>query len=598
VTPARVRPTTTLRVLAFWVTTAALTAGTLQVGIAAVRHFVLHEFIWVSRDFVWMIPLGYLAIFGAIALPVAALAIVAPRLMPERFMAFIFSALAALSVMLMFSRLHPLASVAVAIGFGVRTAALIPSGTTQGRPWIPQWVVGTALVLMAASAMREGMYRYRESRTIGALPPSPAGAPNVLLIILDTVRAASMSFMGYERATTPEIARVAGEGIVFDQAYAMAPWTLPSHAGIFTARYPSTLSADWRVPLDATQPLLSEAFARAGYVTAGFAANHFYTSWESGLTRGFAHYEDYRRTWKQVLLSTTLLQTNFFWSVAHDLRLSNIATQLLHLDLRTQTMWTSDRKLAGLVSTEFLDWEGKPRTRPYFAFLNFYDAHLPYDPPGEWHTRFAGEPNDLDRYDGAIAYMDHEVGRTLDALRTRGVLDNTVVIITSDHGEGFGEHGLHGHGNSLYRPELHVPLVIRYPARVPQAQRVDTPASLRDLGATLFDLTGMQAFNTLAGASLASAWQATTAPSNLSPVVSEVSAGINTEPSAPVSRGAMRSLIDSTAHYIRNGDGVEELYSYRSDPAEGRDLAADDSARVATLRAVARQAVISESVKR
>lgn len=596
-TSARVRLTATLRVVAFWATTAALTAGTLQVAIAAVRRFALHDFIWVSRDFVWMIPLGYLAIFGAIAVPVAALAIVAPRLMPERLVAFLFSTLAALSVMLMFPRLHPLASLAVAIGFGVRTAALVPADATHVRPWIPRWVVGTALALIAVAAVREGLYRYRESRDIGALRVPPAGAPNVLLIILDTVRAASMSFMGYERATTPEIARVAGEGTVFDHAYAMAPWTLPSHAGIFTARYPSTLSADWRVPLDESQPLLAEAFARAGYLTAGFAANHFYTSWESGLTRGFAHYEDYRRTWKQVLLSTTLLQTNFFWSVAHDLRLSNIVTQLLHLDLRTQTMWTSDRKLAERVSNEFLAWEGAPHRRPFFAFLNFYDAHLPYDPPGEWHGRFAAEPNDLDRYDGAIAYMDHEVGRTLEALRTRGILDNTVVIITSDHGEGFGEHGLHGHGNSLYRPELHVPLVIRYPARVPAARRVETPVSLRDLGATLFDLTGMQAFSSLAGASLAGAWLST-APSSLSAVVSEVSAGINTEPSAPVSRGAMRSLIDSTAHYIRNGDGVEELYAYRNDLAEGQNLAAADTARVATLRAAARQAVITGSVKR
>ncbi len=365
---------------------------------------------------------------------------------------------------------------------------------------------------------------------------------------------------------------------------------------MFTAKYPSALSADWRVPLDDQHPTLAEAFAQGGYITAGFAANHFYTSWESGLTRGFVHYEDYRRTWKQVLLSTTFLQTNFFWSIVHDLRPLHIARQLAQLDLRTQTMWTSDRKLAARVGTEFLGWERARGTRPFFAFLNLYDAHLPYDPPGEWHRKFAAEPNELDRYDGAIAYMDHEVGRILDELGRRGVLDHTVVIITSDHGEGFGEHGLEGHGNSLYRPELHVPLVIRYPAKVPAGQRVAIPASLVDLGATLFDLTGVRTSSPIGGVSLTRSWASATL--SLSPVVAEVSAGINTEPSAPVSRGAMRALFDSTAHYIRNGDGVEELYAYREDPDERRDVARTDTARVAALRAAARQATAAPPVRR
>ena len=241
-----------------------------------------------------------------------------------------------------------------------------------------------------------------------------------------------------------------------------------------------------------------------------------------------------------------------------------------------------------------LAWETTRGRRPFFAFLNFYDAHLPYDPPAEWSSKFSARATALDRYDGAIAYMDHEVGRVLNELGRRGILDNTVVIIASDHGEGFGEHGLYGHGNSLYRPELHVPLIVRYPARAPAGWRVESPVSLRDVGATLVDLTGLRTSRPFGGSSLTALWGSGSA--HPSAVVAEVSAGINTEPGAPVSRGAMRSLIDSTAHYIRNGDGVEELYRYRDDPGELRDVARADSARLTTLRATARQFV--DSVRR
>ncbi|MBV6521936.1 MAG: hypothetical protein MNPFHGCM_02080 [Gemmatimonadaceae bacterium] len=577
-----------MRCVVYWTTTAALTAGTLQVAIAMVRRFAFDEFIWVSRDFVWMVPLAYLVVFGACAIPLAALALATPRLIPERAVAFFLMSLAGLAVMLMFPRLHPLAALAVAIGGAVRVTSLLPSADTGERPWVSHWTLlaGTALAVLAG--VREVTHRREESTALAELPPARSGAPNVLLIILDTVRAASMSFMGYPRLTTPGIAQLAKEGVTFDHAYTVAPWTLPSHAGIFTGLYPSALSVDWRVPLDERSTTLAEALSSAGYVTAGFAANHFYTSWESGLTRGFAHYEDYRRTWKQVLLSIPPFQTNLFWSIVHDLRPANVFTQLRRFDLRTQTMWTSDRKLASAVTDDFLDWERSRGGRPYFAFLNLYDAHLPYDPPDGWRTKFGGEANDLDRYDGAIAYMDHELDRLVSELRRRNALDGTIMIVTSDHGEGFGEHGLHGHGNSLYRPELHVPLVIRFPGLVPPGRRVDRPVSLRDLGATIFDLTAVSP-GSFAGVSLAAAWRSASA--TVSPVVSEVSAGINTEPSAPVSRGAMRSLVDSTAHYIRNGDGAEELYDFRGDPAEQTDVAATDTARVASMRTAVQRVV-------
>ncbi|MFN8574365.1 MAG: sulfatase [Gemmatimonadaceae bacterium] len=558
----------------------AIAAALLQVVIASTRRFALQEFIWVSRDFVWMVPVGYLTVFVGLALPLILITLVLPNQIADRTPVFCFGTLATLGVVLMFPGVHPLASLIISVGAGVRLA-MSASPAAIGRRW--RWWTGAAASLALVAGWREMTYRRTEARATSSLAAAPQHSPNVLLIILDTVRAASMSFMGYGRPTTPELAKLAAGGTVFDEAYSVAPWTLPSHAGIFTARYPSSLSVDWRVPLDARPATMAEAFNQRGFATAGFAANHFYTSWESGLTRGFAHYEDYRRTWKQALLSISLLQTNLFWTVVHDLRPGNLVRQLLRMDLRTQLMWTSDRKLAGEATAEFLAWERTRGERPFFAFINLYDAHLPYDPPAPWGRAFAQSPEPLDRYDGSIAYMDHELGRMFDELQRRGVLDQTIVVVTSDHGEGFGEHGLHGHGNSLYRPELHVPLILRYPGRVPAGQRVQAAVSLRDLGATMFDLAGLPPWS--GGGSLATTWAAADSSSQRSPVLSEVSVGINTDPSFPVSRGAMRSLIDSTSHYIRNGDGLEELYDYRGDPAENRDLARSDSTRVGALRA-------------
>jgi len=127
------------------------------------------------------------------------------------------------------------------------------------------------------------------------------GMPNVLLIVLDTVRAKSLGLYGYGRPTTPRLERLARYGTVFKSAFSTAPWTLASHATMFTGRYPHELSTGFLSPLDTTYLTLAELFTSEGYQTAGFAANTFYASQEFGLSRGFTHYEDYRVSGRQVL---------------------------------------------------------------------------------------------------------------------------------------------------------------------------------------------------------------------------------------------------------------------------------------------------------
>ena len=556
----------------------AVWTGGAHVCVSAFRRWVLDDFIWVSADFVWMTPLGYLMIFVALAIPVALLAALAPRLDGDRLGAFVFTTLGALSLLLLFPRLHHLASLALALGVGVRVAAT--AGTRGGgRRKILVRGAGALAVLLAIAGGAASARRHGTGPSAAAGQPVAAGeAPNVLLIILDTVRAASMTFHGYARNTTPSLARRVAEGAMFEHAYVTAPWTLPSHAGMFTGQFPSALSTDWQEPFDGRHPTIAQAFRDRGYRTGGFAANHLYTSWESGLTRGFDHYEDYLRTPKQVLLSTSLTQTSLFWGLLQGGSLRARLRALGGMDLRTLTMWMSDRKLATVTVDQFLRWQDSLGDAPFFAFVNLYDAHLPYDPPAPFDTMFNQGRSELDRYDGAIAYADRALGVLFEELARRGVLDRTIVVVSSDHGEGFGQHGLSGHGKSLYRTELHVPLMIRYPGRVPSGTRVTAAVSLRDLPATLLDLAAPdEDAATFPGVSLAKLWRLEATSG--SPVVSEVSAGINTAPDEPVSRGAMASLFDATGHYIRNGDGVEELYAYRADPDEIDDRAKQSEGR-------------------
>ena len=150
-------------------------------------------------------------------------------------------------------------------------------------------LLGLVLVLAGFTFGRDWLKQRRET----GRPLPSATSPNVLLIVLDTVRADHMSLYGYGRATTPVLERLAKQGIRFDQARATAPWTLASHASIFTGRWPHELAVKWLTPLGGNSPTLAEYLGSHGYATAGFVANTFYCSYDTGLDRGFTHYEDY-----------------------------------------------------------------------------------------------------------------------------------------------------------------------------------------------------------------------------------------------------------------------------------------------------------------
>ena len=544
-----------------------LLGGIMQVWIVLVLRYVLNRYMHVSEHMVWSSPIA-----AAITLAVpGSIAWIVDRRWPSpkvRHAAIaLLASVAILGVVLYPRGFQMYARIIVSLGCGVVIARIISANEarfdTLVRRTLP--ILAGAVLLVAGACTGGGALRERQK--IADLGSVPVGAPNVLLLILDTVRAMDMSLYGYERETTPNIARFAERGVVFDRAMSPAPWTLPSHASMFTGHAPRDLSADWRVPLDRTFPTIAERFTQHRYLTAGFVGNLAYTSRESGLARGFTHYESFR-----VTLGTVM---------ASDMVAATLMTSPL---VRRALDWHDlvERKPAAGINARAIDFLASHPGRPWFAFINYYDAHDPYLPRAPYDTMFIGrKPPSAERnfslahtdsitparaqverdvYDQSIRALDAEVGALLADMERRGLLQNTIVVITADHGEEFGEHGLLSHGSSLYLPALHVPLVIVAPGRVPRGARVSALVSLQDLATTLMDLTGARP---LAGTSLRRAWQPGDTAS--APVFAEVRHAPRLPAWFPASKGDMESVITPTHQLIRDGHGAEELFDLSVD---------------------------------
>jgi arylsulfatase A-like enzyme len=439
-------------------------------------------------------------------------------------------------------------------------------------------------VLMASGATiaglalgPEGSRWFTERRTLAGLRGARREAPNILLVVLDTVRAQSLSLHGYARPTSPNLERLAQRGVRFERAMAPSSWTLPSHATMFTGRYMHETEVDWTRPLGRKFPTIAEILTAHGYETAGFVANMFYCGRPFGLARGFAHYEDYRKSPGQIIACS---------SVGNEL-----ACKLKGLLDDHQML---GRKSADHVNASFLRWVDRREgaKRPFFAFLNYMDAHDPYIPPGEYATAFsplvpqrplqiknrrcsAADAAPLrDAYERCITGLDARVGALFERLQGDGLLDNTLVIITSDHGEHFGEFGLSGHGMSLYLPLLHVPLLVSFPG-VPADTVVSQAVSLRDLGATILDVAGLKDMVEFPGESLARYWAGERALHNCrtEPIFSEVGR-VGKWRWGPASKGSIRCIVADEFQYISNSTGREELYDIRNEQTEEGNLVA------------------------
>jgi len=286
---------------------------------------------------------------------------------------------------------------------------------------------------------------------------------NVLLITLDTTRADRLGAYGCRTAQTPNLDRLAAEGVLFENAHSSVPLTLPSHSALFSGRYPiaNRVRNNGNYFLPESEVTLAELLRDRGYDTRAVVAAFVLLS-KFGVNQGFAVYDD--------SLDTHEMIRNYK---------SEIPAELVH--------------------EKFSAWLGANDGRPFFYWVHFYDPHTPYRPPAEFARRFPTGP--LGLYDAEIAYMDLWVGRVLGSLRERGLLEHTLVVVAGDHGEAFGEHGEQGHGIFCYEETLRVPLIVHAPGRF-QPRRVAARVGLVDVMPTILEALGVKPPPAIQGRSL------------------------------------------------------------------------------------------------
>jgi arylsulfatase A-like enzyme len=563
--------------LSFWF---GVVAGLLESGYRAYHTL---ENPWPHS--LWLAPLASGALFGSVG--VVLTMVLRDRGLPSTRLALGLILTMALSgwVFLVAPEVYPGAAVVLAAGIATVLSRVLAQYFHLTWPVIAN--SGRVALLVTL-----GMMGWTMPSALGPLAaangvPSAAGGRNVVLLVLDTVRASELSMLGYQRPTTPNLERWARRGVVFESAFSTAPWTLPSHAGIFTGRWAHELTDT--STMDGRFPTIAEVMRENGYATSGFVANLAYTTRQVGVGRGFDHYEDFVVSAGEALQSTALGRA----AVGSDWLRNLLGYHEL-----------INRKPASRISADFLRWLDHNRSRPFFAFLNYFDAHEPYMPsegdaarfrigPAEdrgpfehrlnnikhadWHSLSASQvAQERALHEAAIAGIDREIGALLDGMESRGLLSNTVVIVTADHGEAFGEHGVFSHGTSLYADLLHVPLLIIEPA-APDPVRVRATVSLRDLPETVLDLAGLEINSPFPGASLSRFWRSSVRAAHEDPLIFFLPATPVPE-YTPLARGTMHSVIADPYHYILNGDGIEELFNYRADPLEQRNLAGSSDA--------------------
>jgi len=362
-------------------------------------------------------------------------------------------------------------------------------------------------------------------------PPRDLSLPgaNVLLITLDTTRADRIGAYGYGLAETPRLDALASDGVLFENTVTPTAFTLPSHSSIMTGLYPPFhgIRLNGGAALADVQTTLAERLAASGYRT-GAVVGAFVIDQRWGLNQGFESFND-------------------DFEVAADQKLDLAGVQR-----------PGDR-----VVDLGLEWLDQPDERPFFAWLHFYDPHIPYDPPEPYRSKFESV-GEYGLYDGEIAFADSQVGRLLDWLDDRRLAENTVVVVVGDHGESLGDHGEKEHGYYIYDATVKVPLIVRVPG--PEFGGIRVPAQVRtiDVLPTVLALVGVEAPDPLHGESLV--------PLILEPTAEGPEYAYSESMSVHLQYGwsALYSVRTSSHKFIEAPR--EELFNLVADPSESENL--------------------------
>lgn len=352
---------------------------------------------------------------------------------------------------------------------------------------------------------------------------------NILVISLDTTRADVLTANGGTGNHTPNLDRLVREGVLFKNCLSHVPLTLPSHITLFTGRTPLAhqVRNNGRYALPPRETTLAERLKPAGFRTYAVISSYVLLG-RFGLNQGFDEYDDSLDSYKAV------------------------------------NSYNSEIP-ADVVSGRFRKWLNRHKDERFFAWVHFYDPHEPYTPPPPFQPGPDEAKNPRSRYLGEVAFMDREIGRILDELKTRGVADKTLIVIVGDHGEAFGEHLEYGHVFFCYEPNIRVPLIFHHPARLPQNRAVEDPVGLVDVMPTLLELAGREEGEGLQGRSLVPYLRPKAGSLPPRPFYLESLYGAEENGWAPLT-----GLVENGMKFISLPR--MELYDLRADPAESRNL--------------------------
>ena len=452
----------------------------------------------------------------------------------------------------------------------------------KGRPPVPSWIGLPSIVALGVCIAVFGF-----TASFSALPPAvsyaklaspgaPAG-PNVILITVDTLRADHLGSYGYQRPTSPYLDSLAASGTRYEDAVAPAAWTKPSTGTILTGLYPSRHGALYHGSELHTPPgckTLAEAFRDAGYVTAAFVSN-------PNVKKIFKFDRGFQEFFDSPVEDTVTLST------FRNAVIGNILTEIT----RYQFNWKYENDVRQINNHAF-SWLERNNDRKFFLYLHYIDPHEPYAPPREYAEQFARDHgfvlhNDrkrlvgTDLYDGEIRYTDDNLLELSNLLKRLKRLDDTVIVVTSDHGEEFFEHGTLGHGFSLYQEVVHVPLIASGPG-IEKGKVVKSPVAIVDLAATILDIVGIGGAKfgdgTSFAASMADAKWKKEGESYMENEFGEDDTDLRSFVMWGVRDGDWKFILNERNAYRPPEDpkyGTFELYDLAADPGERKNLMKD-----------------------
>ncbi|HUP49219.1 MAG TPA: sulfatase-like hydrolase/transferase [Thermoanaerobaculia bacterium] len=364
--------------------------------------------------------------------------------------------------------------------------------------------------------------------------PAPSARTPVIIISIDTLRSDRLPAYGYHGISTPHLDRFRGDSILFERAYTHCPLTLPAHGSLFTGLLPADhgVRDNMGFRLGAEIPTLAETLKRHGYATGG-AVSAYVLRRESGIARGFDFYDD--------------------------------AVQHQTPDQSIGMMERSGEATAAAA----LDWLEKGGQEPFLLFLHLFEPHAPYDPPEPFRSLYR------DRYDGEVAWVDQITGRFLDELRRRGLYDDSLIVLLSDHGEGLGDHGEAEHGLLLYRETIQIPMIVKLPGAKFAGKSVADPVQLIDVFPTVAEMTAAPLPEGLPGRSMLASLIAP--PRGRRAIVSETF-----YPRFNLGWSELYSLVEGSSHYIHGPK--RELFDLDADPAERNNLLEQERKTTAAMR--------------